>query len=163
MPGGRDSGDAAFDFRPLTQADAEAISRWHYPEPFSFYDWAEDPWDLAELLDPAARGDAYFAVEDTAGDLVGYFSFKVRDERTLRIGLGLRPDRTGQGLGGAFLRAGLDFARSRFEPAQFVLAVATFNRRAITVYERAGFTSVRVFMHSTNGGDWEFVEMRRPV
>jgi hypothetical protein len=31
------------------------------------------------------------------------------------------------------------------------------------VYERAGFTAVRVFMHSTNGGDWEFVEMRRPA
>jgi ribosomal-protein-alanine N-acetyltransferase len=155
--------ESPFDFRPLTQADAEAISRWHYPEPFSFYDWAEDPEDLAELLDPVARGDAYFAVDDPAGDLVGYFSFKGRDEGTLQIGLGLRPERTGQGLGGSFLQAGLDFARARLQPAQFVLDVATFNRRAITVYERAGFMPVRVFMHSTNGGDWEFVEMRRPA
>jgi len=147
----------------VTQANAEAIALWHYPEPFSFYDWAEDPDDLAELLDPASRGDAYFAVEDRAGELIGFFSFKRRDARTLEIGLGLRPDRTGQGLGGAFLHAGLDFARSRFEPADFVLSVATFNRRAITVYERAGFTPVRIFMHSTNGGDWEFVEMRRPA
>jgi ribosomal-protein-alanine N-acetyltransferase len=155
--------EAAFRFTPLTQAQAEAIARWHYPEPFSFYDWAEDPDDLAELLDPASRGDAYFAVEDGDGELIGYFSFKPRGRRVLQIGLGLRPDRTGQGLGGAFLRAGLDYARSRFDPAQFVLSVATFNRRAITVYERAGFTRVRVFMHSTNGGDWEFVEMRRPA
>jgi ribosomal-protein-alanine N-acetyltransferase len=88
---------------------------------------------------------------------------KQREAGTLQIGLGLHPERTGQGLGGAFLEAGLDFARSRFQPAQFVLSVATFNRRAITVYERAGFTAVRVFMHSTNGGDWEFVEMRRPA
>jgi ribosomal-protein-alanine N-acetyltransferase len=154
---------AAFQFRPLTQAYAEAIARWHYPEPFSFYDWAEDPNDLAELLDPALRGDAYFAVEDPAGELVGYFSFKRRDQRTLEIGLGLHPERTGRGLGGIFLQAGLDYARSRFEPGQFVLSVATFNRRAITVYERAGFTAVRVFMHSTNGGDWEFVEMQRPA
>jgi ribosomal-protein-alanine N-acetyltransferase len=153
----------AFHFRPLTQAHAEAIALWHYPEPFSFYDWAEDPDDLAELLDPALRGDAYFAVEDEADDLIGYFSFKSRGRGTLAIGLGLHPEHTGRGLGGAFVQAGLDYARSRFEPTQFVLSVATFNRRAITVYERAGFTVARVFIHSTNGGDWEFVEMRRPA
>jgi hypothetical protein len=41
-----------FRFRSMSQADAEAIAGWHYPEPFSFYDWAADPNDLAELLDP---------------------------------------------------------------------------------------------------------------
>jgi len=154
---------SGFRFTPLSQAHAEEIARWHYPEPFSFYDWAEDPDDLAELLDPSSRADRYFAVEDDAGELVGYFSFKRRNARTLEIGLGLRPERTGRGLGGAFLLAGLEYARSRFQPEQFVLSVATFNKRAITVYERAGFTSTRVFMHSTNGGEWEFVEMERPA
>jgi [ribosomal protein S18]-alanine N-acetyltransferase len=109
------------------------------------------------------RGDAYFAVEDEAGDLIGFFSFKRKDADTIEIGLGLRPDHTGRGLGGGFLEAGLDYGRAHFGPGQFALSVATFNRRAITVYERAGFTAVRVYMHSTNGGDWEFVEMRRPA
>jgi hypothetical protein len=62
-----------FRFRPMSQADAEAIAGWHYPEPFSFYDWAADPNDLAELLDPTARGDGYFAVEDEGGSLIGFF------------------------------------------------------------------------------------------
>jgi hypothetical protein len=31
------------------------------------------------------------------------------------------------------------------------------------VYQRAGFTPVRVFTHWTNGGEWEFIEMRRPA
>ena len=115
------------------------------------------------MLDPASRADVYFAVEDQAGELVGYFSFKRKDARTVQIGLGLRPEHTGRGLGAAFLQAGLDYARTRFQPEQFVLSVATFNKRAITVYERAGFTATRVFMHSTNGGEWEFVEMQRPA
>jgi [ribosomal protein S18]-alanine N-acetyltransferase len=153
----------AFYFGPLTQAQAEEIVGWHYPEPFSFYDWAEDPDGLAELLDPALRGDAYFGVEDSSGELIGYFSFKPEPAGAIHIGLGLRPERTGRGLGGAFLQAGLDYARSRFEPASFVLWVATFNKRAITVYERAGFARVRIFMHTTNGGEWEFVEMTRPA
>ena len=152
-----------FRFKVMSQEDAEMIALWHYPEPFSFYDWAADQDDLAELLDSEARGEAYAAVEDEAGALVGYFSCKPRAAGILEIGLGLHPEKTGRGLGGAFLGAGLEYARRRFAPEQFSLSVATFNRRAITVYERAGFAPVRVYMHSTNGGEWEFVEMRRPA
>ncbi len=144
----------------MTQADAEAVARWHYPEPFSFYDWTADEDDLAELLDPDRRGEAYYVVEDEDGALVGHFSFKP-EGRTLVIGLGLRPDLTGRALGGGFLAAGLDYGREQFAPDEFSLAVATFNERAIKVYERAGFERVRLYMHMTNGREWEFVEMRR--
>ena len=41
--------------------------------------------------------------------------------------------------------------------------MATFNERAIKVYERAGFVADRVYMHWTNGAEWEFVEMSRPA
>jgi ribosomal-protein-alanine N-acetyltransferase len=152
-----------FRFKLMSQEDAEMIALWHYPEPFSFYDWTADQDDLAELLDPEARGEAYAAVEDECGALVGYFSCKPRHAGILEIGLGLHPEKAGRGHGGAFLDAGLEYARRRFAPEQFSLSVATFNRRAITVYERAGFAPVRVYMHSTNGGEWEFVEMRRPA
>jgi ribosomal-protein-alanine N-acetyltransferase len=148
---------------PLSQEDAEAIAEWHYPGPYSFSDWTADPNDLRELLDAALRGDAYWAVRDEANELVGYFDFKPKDEQTVEIGLGLRPDLTGRGLGGSFLAAGLEFARTRFAPARFVLSVATFNDRAIKVYERAGFARERIYMHSTNGAEWEFLEMSRPA
>ena len=147
----------------MSQADAEAIAGWHYSEPFSFYDWAADPMDLAELLDPKARGDRYFGVEDEDGSLVGFFHFKTPDAPSLEIGLGLRPDRTGQGLGKSFVEAGLDFGREHFSPREFTLSVASFNRRAISVYERVGFSAVRVFLHWTNGAEWEFIEMKRPA
>ena len=101
------------------------------------------------------------AVDDEGGDLIGFFSSRPKEPGTIEIGLGLRPDHTGRGLGLAFVEAGLKEARARLEPDEFMLAVATFNRRAITVYERAGFRESRRYMHHTNGGDWEFVEMRR--
>ncbi|MGH3080710.1 MAG: GNAT family N-acetyltransferase [Gaiellaceae bacterium] len=151
-----------FRFRSMRQADAEAIAGWHYPEPFSFYDSAADPNDLAELLDPTAR-DGYFAVEDEDGSLIGFFHFKTPHGPRLEIGLGLHPERTGQGLGKSFVEAGLDFGRARFAPKEFTLSVASFNRRAISVYERVGFSAVRVFSHWTNGAEWEFVEMERPA
>ena len=136
----------------MTQADAEAIALWHYPEPYSFYDWSQDKDDLAELLDPARRRKAYVAVDDADAALIGYFSFKETGRPTTVVGLGLHPDRTGRGLGGAFLAAGLDYARRHFHPRWFVISVATFNRRAITVYERAGFVRVRVYEHADERG-----------
>jgi [ribosomal protein S18]-alanine N-acetyltransferase len=150
-----------FRFRLMSQADADVIARWHYPDPYSFYDWTADSDDLAELLDPRARGDDYVAVEDEAGSLIGFFHYKPPHGASLEIGLGLHPEWTGQGLGKSFLEAGLEYARHRFAPTQFTLSVASFNRRAITVYERAGFAPVRLFTHWTNGGEWEFIEMRR--
>jgi ribosomal-protein-alanine N-acetyltransferase len=155
--------DRPVHFAQLSQEQAEAIAEWRYPDPYSFYDWTADADDLRELLDPARRGEAYWAAEDEDGALVGYFSFKPKEDATLELGLGLRPDLTGRGLGGSFLAAGLEFAQARFAAERIVLAVATFNERAIKVYERAGFARDRVYMHATNGGEWEFVEMSRPA
>jgi ribosomal-protein-alanine N-acetyltransferase len=148
-----------FRFRPMTDSDAEEIAGWRYPEPYSFYDAAADASDLAELLVAALRGREYLSVDDGSGELVGFFQFKARRPGAVEVGLGLRPDLTGRGLGSEFVEAGLQEARARFGPARLVLAVATFNRRAISVYERAGFVPVRTYMHSTNGGQWEFLEM----
>jgi ribosomal-protein-alanine N-acetyltransferase len=145
----------------MTQEDAEEVARWHYPAPFSFYDQDADPADLAELLDPKLRADDYVAVDDDNDRLVGYFQYKRPHRPSLEIGLGLHPDWTGRGLGQSFLEAGLEYARGRYAPAEFVLAVAAFNRRAIIVYERVGFERSRVYLHRTGGREWEFTEMRR--
>jgi ribosomal-protein-alanine N-acetyltransferase len=39
--------------------------------------------------------------------------------------------------------------------------VATFNERAIKVYEGVGFVRGRTYCHETNGGVYEFLEMER--
>src|SRR5687768_5519292 len=65
-----------FRFRSMSQADAEAIAAWRYPDEYSFYDWASDPDDLAELLDPRRRGDEYVAVDSQGGTLVGFCQYK---------------------------------------------------------------------------------------
>jgi hypothetical protein len=56
----------------MSQADAEEIAHWRYPDEYSLYDWTSDPCDLAELLDPVARADQYFAVKTSSGSLIGF-------------------------------------------------------------------------------------------
>jgi RimJ/RimL family protein N-acetyltransferase len=166
---------AALTFTPLSAGDARAIQAWRYEPPYSIYnmgsDGAEPDEGLEELLD---RHSPYYAVRDRRGELVGFFNFGTSalvwqaaepalyvDGRTIAIGLGLRPDLTGQGLGLGFLDAGLAFAREQFAPLHFRLYVLTSNGRAIRVYERAGFRRVRTFVQRNIHGEHEYLEMAR--
>jgi ribosomal-protein-alanine N-acetyltransferase len=151
---------ARFAIRPMTAEDASAIAAWRYPEPYDFYDWDRDADDLTDLRDPAGWGVKYFAADDEDGRLAGFFEFTVDDD-VVEVGLGLRPDLTGHGLGGAYLETGLQFASERFGGRNYALAVAAFNQRAIAVYERAGFRATRRYEHFTNGALHGFVWMTR--
>ena len=147
-------------FRQMDNADAREISGWRYEPPYDFYDSTADPADLAELLDPQSRRNVYFSALDEENRLMGFFQFEKADE-TVNVGLGLRPGLTGMGLGKEFVLSGLAFARERYAPERFTLSVATFNKRAISIYERAGFRRDEVYLQETNGGEYEFLRMER--
>jgi ribosomal-protein-alanine N-acetyltransferase len=147
-----------FLVRPLTQADAEAVAAWRYPGDYAFYDWTADPGDLALLLDPARRRDAFHAAEGEDGSLAGFFQIEP-SAGSVELGLGLRPDLCGRGLGKGFTHTGIELVRRLHGPVRITLAVAAFNRRAITVYERCGFTETGRHVRHTAGDDWEFVDM----
>jgi ribosomal-protein-alanine N-acetyltransferase len=151
-----------FALKKMQQEDAHQIASWHYPPPYDFYDVEQDQEDLAELLDPQSWQVSYYSVFNEANELVGFFTFK-QEGQTIEVGLGLRPDLTGKGLGRAFLLAGLTFGQKHFSVSVWSLSVATFNRRAIHLYEQIGFTPLDTFMQHTNGGEYEFLRMVRPV
>jgi ribosomal-protein-alanine N-acetyltransferase len=158
-----------FTLTPITRADARAISRWRYGGPYSVYDG--DPASVDSLLEPRFH---YHSVHDEGGNLAGYFCFGedarvsagrrlgvYERERALDVGLGMRPELTGQGLGEEFVTSGLRFAKATYAPEAFRLTVATFNRRAIRVYERVGFEPVETFGATKRDGEREWLLMRR--
>jgi len=145
----------------MTAADAAAVAAWRYPGDYSFYDADADTGDLAELLNPAGWGHRYFAAdEEPRHELAGLLVVKLSG-RVAEIGLGLRPDLTGLGLGESFVGACLRFAAVTLGAESYTLAVAAFNQRAITVYERAGFREVERYEHFTVGRLHPFVRMAR--
>ena len=148
-----------FVIRAMSLADARTVAAWRYPEPYDFYDADADPEDLEELLRPDTWApNSHFAVLDQAGGLAGFLTLDY-DGSMVTVGLGLRPDLTGRGIGEEFIKTGLRHAVALFNPGRFVLQVALFNRRAIRVYERVGFAPQRVFWQRTNGGRFQFLEM----
>ncbi|HEY7124376.1 MAG TPA: GNAT family protein [Ktedonobacterales bacterium] len=169
--------EGEFIFGLLSEADARMLLEWAYEGPYAVYNFQsdygpEDPYDtLEELLD---QRSPYYAVHDARGELVGFWGFGTsaevtgerlpavfREDGSLTVGLGLRPDLTGKGLGLAFVRAGLEFARKQFAPSGFRLFVLPWNERAMKVYERAGFRRVGTVMQKTLEGERPFVEMVR--
>jgi ribosomal-protein-alanine N-acetyltransferase len=143
--------------------DAHSASRWHYPGPYAFYDLSPLMLYSAvltqEILKPLGY-IIYYSALDERGELVGVFTY-VRRAGAVEIGLALRPDLTGRGAGLEFILAGLAFGRERFRPKRFTLTVATFNRRAITVYERAGFVPGRITRRRASGRVFEEMRMTR--
>ncbi len=154
----------SFHFKPLRWADAWAIGGWHYAPPYDVYDLGRIFLLEAVLLRAlnALLGHEVYSVWSEAGELVGTFMFTRTAQDGISIGLALRPDLTGKGVGLAFVRAGLDFARQRYAPRFFRLDVAEFNQRAIKVYERAGFTlGQKTFQLDTKRGKQQHLEMKR--
>ncbi len=149
------------EIRTMTEEEAEEVISWRYPGEYSFYDMERDVEDLAELRAAHVREAKYFSALQQ-GDLIGFFDFEV-DGDVVEVGLGLRPDLTGQGLGDPFLKAGLEFARTYFAPERFRLRVAAFNRRAIALYERSGFVVTGTYVHDFYGTSYDFLEMSRPA
>ena len=139
----------------MTAEFAAEIASWRYEFPYEWYDTASDPRRI-ELFSSAARREGLRAVVGDDGDLIGFFNF-VREYDEVRIGLGMRPDLTGQGLAQPFIEAGLDYARAQWEPLRFRLWVARWNERALRAYRRAGFREVKADERS------RFVEMERPA
>jgi len=149
-----------FIFFPMTRSAAQSIDQWHYPGIYRFYDLSQDDEDRLEFLNSDNWSNQYFSVANEHRELIGFFIFD-QETDVVTLGLGLHPDITGQGLGVAFVQAGLTFADEQFQPKRYELSVATFNTRAIQVYKRCGFVEEKTFVQATNGGDYEFVKMSR--
>jgi ribosomal-protein-alanine N-acetyltransferase len=151
-----------YRFESLRWSDARAISRWHYDGDYAFYDQESLPMLSLALFQAPLRmlGLEAFVVFDDANERIGIFTF-IQRGGAIEIGLAMRPDLTGRGLGLSFVESGLDFARDRYAPTRFTLDVATFNVRARRVYERAGFRPLDTFTRRFKGDQREFLAMYR--
>jgi RimJ/RimL family protein N-acetyltransferase len=144
-----------------TVARADEVAGWRYEPPYDFYDLASDPDDEAAMRDPARAAHLRAVLEDE-GDRLDAFWYFDWPEDVVEVGIGLRPELTGRGLGEQYLRAQLAYAAEEWGPATFRLFVAAWNERAVRLYERLGFREVaRETRHFELVGDHEFVQMER--
>lgn len=152
-------------FIPMNKEYAYEIAySWKYNDLYSFYDMTADEEDLKEFLDEDSWTSQYFAVLNDENELIGFYSFAFENE-IMWIGLGLKPELTGRNIGTEFVAAGLNFGVKKFNYNHncIMLAVASFNKRAIKVYDKLGFKFVEKYMQKTNGGEFEFIKMKKVI
>lgn len=143
---------------PIHETQVQQLVCWRYAPPYEVYnlDPNSDEATLVYFLDPA---NAYHAILDESGEMVGFCSFGADGQvpggdyssAALDIGMGMRPDLTGHGHGATFRDAVIAFALDNYTPPTLRVTIADFNQRAKRVWEKAGFEAVQRFRSEFSG------------
>jgi [ribosomal protein S18]-alanine N-acetyltransferase len=148
--------------RSMTEKHAVEILSWKYGKPYDFYNNVLSGDALLEMTNGSYHvilaGNHHIigfyctgkSAQVPAGDLVHAYR-----ENCLDIGLGMRPDLTGKGLGTDFFYFVLAEIQQCYKGG-IRLTVAEFNRRAIRLYEKFHFVKQGEFLK----GDTKFITMK---
>lgn len=144
---------------PLSEAEATTIVGWTYAPPYDLYNVppTEQEAAIAYFLNPENR---CFAIREQDGTFLGYASLGADAQvpggeyalEALDLGIGIRPDLTGQGQGKRFLAALVALAQAQQPtPPHLRVTVAAFNERAQRLVRGGGFTEVQRFVRPHDG------------
>jgi ribosomal-protein-alanine N-acetyltransferase len=124
-----------------------------------------------ECINDLLNGD-YICVFDNNQELIGFLctglSARVpggyaaniyNDSNFMDFGLGMKPELTGSGLGNMFLSDGIRIITEQKKTRKLRLVVATFNTRAVRLYESVGFVKETLFLSKINDQNMEFISM----
>lgn len=142
-------------FTPIVAEQICEFVQWSYAPPYDIYNII--PGSKEELADQVTyhlQPDVHaHAITTAEGELLAICTFG-KDAQVpggdysgdaLDIGLGVRPDLTGRGLGRMFTGAVSAFAQRKFEPRALRVTIAEFNVRAQRVWIAHGFEQVQRF------------------
>lgn len=144
-------------FHPPDESTALEYLHWRYQKPYDFYNGP--PSDLkAALRYNLNPNNQIYALRGPGAELVGYCSY-CADARVpggdytleaLDIGLMLKPDLTGQGLGPLVAEQVVRHGIDRHAPTMLRVTIAAFNRRAISAWASLGFRETQTFERYSN-------------
>ncbi|WP_106769497.1 GNAT family N-acetyltransferase [Paenibacillus faecalis] len=151
---------------PMNSNHAAEICSWTYPPPYNIYGWL--PWEQMKELaiefgDPEIRKQQYLSILDEKQRLWG-FAQLFPLEGVTRLGLGMRPEWCGLGMGKQFVESIVTEARRRRPDDEIDLEVLTWNKRAIRTYVKAGFEITDTYEKMTpTGKDLFYCMVYKPL
>lgn len=146
--------------RITTEQDAKEICSWKYPDEYSVYNmesWGEVVKQNWAITNEQKRQEQFRSVYKN-NELIGYFRFRNIDGN-INLGLGMKPELCGKGLGKEFLQFILNTDELKNKTIE--LEVRKFNQRAIKSYESVGFVKIKEEEKETLIGKDIFVIMQK--
>lgn len=153
-----------YSLSALTEQNAREICSWRYPGEYSVYnfsDWEtvmENGWDLSIK---EKREAEYVAVLQTdelnlKAVLIAYGRISTIHNTTY-IGIGLKPECCGLGLGAGIMNLLLATAKEKMPNQIIAVEVREFNKRALACYKKIGFSEKDRYRKKTLMGEDAFI------
>lgn len=143
--------------QPLTETQIREFIGWQYDGPYAMYamNQENEAESLSFFSDPA---NGYFAIVDEKETLLGFCNFGADAQvpggdytaEAVDVGMGMRPDLTGQGQGAEYARAVFAFAAQQYPQQTLRATIAEFNMRAQKVCLKLGFQVAARFERSSD-------------
>ncbi|MBE2220005.1 MAG: GNAT family N-acetyltransferase [Anaerolineae bacterium] len=138
--------------QPLTEPQIREFIGWNYDDPYAIYAM-NDENEAAQVAFFSNPVNGYFAIVAETGSLLGFCNFGADaqvpggdySKEAIDVGIGMRPDLTGQGQGADYAQVVFDFARHHYANQPLRATIAEFNKRAQRVCEKHGFEVVDRF------------------
>lgn len=148
-----------FQTVPMNIRHCQDICTWSYEPPYDIYQWsswAQMEAEAEEFGDAQIRETQYISILDAeSGYLVGYAQlFPIIG--VTRLGLGMRPELCGLGIGPDFVRFIAEEAKLRRPDDIIDLEVLVWNIRAQKAYAKAGFVITDRYERPTPKGSMDF-------
>jgi [ribosomal protein S18]-alanine N-acetyltransferase len=125
---------ASMKLEPMRVSDLNAVISIEYAVyPF--------PWTRGNFTDSIESGYEAWVLHDGAGAVVGYFLMMLAIDEAHLLNITVRSDLQGRGIGHFLLEKAMDIARQN-EMQSMLLEVRPSNQRALSVYQKAGFSTI---------------------
>lgn len=145
---------------PIQEQEKPLICAWTYPGEYAVYNLPtyEEMKDRGIGFCSPER-EKYFSTYFEGGELVGFTNL-LEEPNEVFLGVGVRPDCCGQGLGQKIVQMAAARAAELYPGKTLYLEVRTWNQRAIRCYEKAGFVRQGApFKQKTLSGEGLFYRM----
>lgn len=157
-------------YRPADEKSAREFVQWKYESPYDVYNCPPEDVEKAIQynIDPVNNLYSMFNQNE---ELIGYCSYG-RDaqvpggdysEEALDIGMMIKPELTGQGMGAAYAEEVIRNGVNKYEPKKLRVTIAAFNKRAMRTWEKNGFQQAQSFKRNNSEDGMEFVIMTKEI